>query len=92
MNNIGKYKTMTYMATSTIALIAIKLYSALLLRIQQKKITAKPHRYIKASVRIYSYICIVQEPNRVLFQIHYICRFCKLKVSCLGNINKVDKK
>ena len=78
---------MTYMATSTIALIAIKLYSALLLRIQQK-ITAKPH----TSKRPCSYICIVQEPHRVLFQIYYICRFCKLKVSCLGNINKVDKK
>ena len=83
---------MTYMATSTIALIAIKLYSALLLRIQQKKITAKPHTSKRPSVYLYSYICIVQEPHRVLFQIYYICRFCKLKLSCLGNINKVDKK
>ena len=46
---------MTYMATSTIALIAIKLYSALLLRIQQKKITAKPHTSKRPSVYIVTF-------------------------------------
>ena len=46
---------MTYMATSTIALIAIKLYSALLLRIQQKKITAKPHTSKRPSIYIVTF-------------------------------------
>ena len=45
---------MTYMATSTIALIAIKLYSALLLRIQQK-IMAKPHTSKRPSVYIVTF-------------------------------------
>ena len=43
---------MTYMATSTIALIAIKLYSALLLRIQQKKKKLRLN-HIHQSVRPY---------------------------------------